>query len=90
MLDLIQFVDLIYMVLNVLLLLRIILSWVPGLSPDHPAVRVVHQLTTPILDPIRRLMPPVGGLDISPMIAFLLLYLARNLLEEVLRALVMS
>lgn len=86
MLDLIALVNLAFQVLNILILARIIMSWVPGLGPYHPAVRAVHQLTSPILDPIRRLMPPMGGLDLSPMIAILLLYLARNLLVQALLA----
>lgn len=86
MLDLIALVNLAFQILNILILARIIMSWVPGLGPYHPAVRAVHQITSPILDPIRRLMPPVGGLDLSPMIAILLLYLARNLLVQALLA----
>lgn len=86
MLDFIALVNLAFQILNILILARIIMSWVPGLGPYHPAVRAVHQITSPILDPIRRLMPPVGGLDLSPMIAILLLYLARNLLVQALLA----
>jgi YggT family protein len=84
--ELIALVNLGFQLLNLLIIVRIIMSWVPGLSPYHPAVRAVHQVTAPILDPIRRLMPPVGGLDLSPMIAILLLYLARNLLVQALLA----
>ncbi|MDR7544655.1 MAG: YggT family protein [Armatimonadota bacterium] len=84
MADAVQLVNLAYQVLNVLILIRIVLSWVPGLAGDHPVVRVVHQLTSPILEPIRRLMPPVGGLDLSPLVAILLLYLVRDLLVSIL------
>jgi YggT family protein len=84
--DVVWLVNLIFQVLNLLILIRIIVSWVPGMSVDHPAVRVIHQLTSPILDPIRRLMPPVGGLDLSPVVAILLLSLVRALLVNVLLA----
>jgi YggT family protein len=84
--DVVSLVNLAFQVLNLLILIRIILSWVPGMGPDHPAVRVVHQLTSPILDPIRRMMPPVGGLDLSPVVAILLLSLVRALLVNVLLA----
>jgi YggT family protein len=84
MADAVQLVNLAYQALNVLILARIVLSWVPGVGGDHPVVRVVHRLTAPILEPIRRLMPPVGGLDLSPLVAILLLYLVRDLLVSLL------
>ncbi|MDR7418780.1 MAG: YggT family protein [Armatimonadota bacterium] len=84
--DVVSLVNLVFQVLNILILIRIVLSWVPGVSLGHPAVRIVHQLTSPILDPIRRLMPPVGGLDLSPVVAILLLSLVRALLVQVLLA----
>jgi YggT family protein len=56
-------------------------------SFGHPVVRIVHQLTSPILDPIRRVLPPVGGLDLSPIVAVLLLSLIRQLLNEVISVL---
>jgi YggT family protein len=78
--ELVQLLDVVYRLLNLLIIIRVIISWIPGIGVNHPAVRVVHQLTSPILDPIRRLMPAAGGLDLSPMIAIVLLYLVRNLL----------
>lgn len=78
--ELAQLLDVVYRLLNLLIIIRIIISWIPGIGIDHPAARVVYQLTSPILDPIRRLMPAAGGLDLSPMIAIVLLYLVRNLL----------
>jgi len=87
MLELVHLLDVVYRILNLLIFVRIILTWIPGLSMGHPVVRLVHQLTAPIIEPIRRLMPPAGGFDLSPMVAVLLLYLARNLLVDVLLAL---
>jgi YggT family protein len=85
MIELAGLVNLIFQILNLLILVRIILSWVPGLGHGHPAVRLVHQITSPILDPIRRVMPPVGGLDLSPIVAILVLSLARSVLLNVLQ-----
>lgn len=82
--ELISLANLVFQVVNLLILIRIILTWVPGISPSHPAVRLVHQLTSPILDPIRRLMPPLGGLDLSPIVAILLLSLVRTLVMNLL------
>lgn len=87
MLELVGLVDLVYKVLTALILVRVLLSWFPGLGWHHPAVKAVHQVTAPILDPIRRLMPPAGGLDLSPIIAVLLLTAVRSLVVELLRML---
>lgn len=64
------------------LLARVILSWVsmawsppPGLTP---VIRIVYDLTEPVLGLFRRYIPPVGGLDLSPLIIFLILSLIRR------------
>lgn len=72
-------VRLAFQVLYVLLLARVIMSWIPNLDLSHPAVQFVHRATAPILDPIRRLMPPVAGLDFSPWVAILLLTLVQRM-----------
>jgi YggT family protein len=82
--DIVQLLNAVFFVLNALIIVRVILSWIPGVGFDHPVVRIVHQLTSPILDPIRRLMPSAGGLDLSPLVAVLLLSLIQKLLFEVL------
>ena len=61
---------------------RAILSWVP-IGRDNPVVTVVFQITEPILVPIRRFLPSIGAVDLSPMVAMLLLILLRSLLLSV-------
>lgn len=51
-------------------LIRVILSWVAP-DPSNPVVRVVVQITEPIMAPCRRLLPAMGGLDLSPLIVLL-------------------
>jgi YggT family protein len=54
---------------------RVILSWFP-ISPDSPLAglyRILYQVTEPVLGPIRRMLPPMGGFDFSPIIVILLL-----------------
>ena len=54
------------------LLIMIIASWVaPGNS--HPALLLVNQITEPLMKPFRNLLPPMGGLDLSPILVFLVL-----------------
>ncbi|ARU55036.1 MAG: YggT family protein [Pseudomonadales bacterium] len=50
----------------------IILSWVAQGS-YHPAVQLLHQLTEPVMAPFRKLIPPIGGLDLSPLVVFLVI-----------------
>jgi YggT family protein len=44
--------------------------------------RFLYQVTEPVLRPIRRIVPSIGGVDLSPLIVILLLWLLRNLLFE--------
>ncbi len=64
------------------ILAMIVLSWVAPHS-RHPAIALLHQLTEPVMAPVRRLLPPLGGLDLSPILVFL----AINVLEILLRGL---
>jgi YggT family protein len=52
------------------IILRIILSWVAP-DPRNPVVRLVAQITEPVMAPARKLIPPMGGLDLSPIIVLL-------------------
>ena len=72
----------VFQTVYVLLIVRVILSWVPGVDLSHPAVRFVYRVTAPILAPIRRLMPPIGGLDFSAWVAILLLSVVQRVLTD--------
>lgn len=73
---------LIALVINVFIfaiLIQVIISWVnPGAY--NPATSLLYSLTEPLLRPARRLIPPIGGLDLSPMAAMIGLYLLQMLL----------
>jgi YggT family protein len=69
----------------VVLILRILLSWVPSLpEPIQPLARVLRALTDPVLTPLRGIIPPVrvgmAALDLSPLIVFFGIYLILGLL----------
>jgi len=60
---------------NAALIIRVLLSWIPidrGNPTIDSAVRGLYAITEPVLGPIRRAIPPLAGLDLSPMIAILL------------------
>lgn len=66
-----------------LLLVRIILSWV-RVDYRNAWVRLLVKLTDPFLDPFRRLIPPIGGIDFSPILAFMVLNMLGNVLVRFL------
>ena len=70
-------------VYTLLLLARVVASWV-GASPYHPAVRWLVRVTEPVLAPVRSRFPPRGGVDFSPVVALLVLWVARNVVTRLL------
>ncbi len=73
------FLRLLCEVLTIAIFLRIILSWFsPG--PTNILVNILYQVTEPILAPLRRIIPKVGMLDFSPMVAVILLQLVTYIL----------
>jgi len=63
---------------------QVVASWVaPGAY--NPALSLVDSITYPLLKPLRGLLPPLGGLDLSPMIALVVLQLAQMLLVAPIR-----
>lgn len=58
---------------TVLLIIRILLSWFPNVDWMSPPFSVLSQLTDPYLNIFRSIIPPLGGIDFSPILAFLLL-----------------
>ena len=66
-------------VYSLVLLASVILSWI-NLPPDNPVVKVVHQLTEPVLEPVRQRLPSAGGFDFSPVLVLLALRLLKTLL----------
>ncbi len=65
----------------ILILVMVVLSWV-GQRMRHPIIPLIYQLTEPVLRPIRKFIPPIAGIDLSPLFAlivirFLLILLGR-------------
>ena len=75
-------------VFNILLLIRVVLSWLP--MGQNALTRAVYSVTEPILEPIRRTTYPLLGnipLDISPIIAYFLMQLIRNIVFSIVQVL---
>ncbi len=80
---LINFIHLLFRVLYFAVLIRILLTWIP-VDPNNRLIRLLDQITEPLLAPARRLIPPIGGLDFSPMVVLIVLFLAENFIVRLL------
>lgn len=78
-----SFVRILAQALNLAILARVIISWLP-ISRDSVIVQILYGVTEPILGPIRRVLPNMGGLDLSPMIGLVLVWVAERILLQVL------
>ena len=67
----------VFTILMAAILIRVIGSWL-GIGPYRKWMRPVYALTNWLIDPIRRILPPVGIFDFSPMVAWLVLYVVRG------------
>ena len=63
---------------SLIVLAAVIASWLP-IDRRHPAVTTLDRLTAPALAPIRRMLPPIGGMDLSPMVLLIALRFLRRL-----------
>ncbi|MGE5281398.1 MAG: YggT family protein [Chloroflexota bacterium] len=90
--DVADYVSALFLVYIVLVLLNVLISWIPRM-PYNRALRAtldfVKETTDPFLNLFRRVLPPVGGggfaLDLSPMIAIILLYVLRAVVVGLIR-----
>ena len=67
-------------IFSFLLLIRVLLTWFPGVDWSNGALSALSSLTDPYLNIFRGIIPPIGGFDISSILAFLLL----NVIEQAL------
>lgn len=81
--------DLLGLLINVFIfsiLIQVIISWVnPGMH--NPVMGLLHSLTEPLLGPARRVIPPISGLDLSPIVVIIILQLTSMLAVSPLRGL---
>ena len=67
---------------QLILLARVLLSWFPNIDRSNPLIRLVHDLTEPVLRPIRDLMPRNMMIDFSPLILFLVINVLLTLIQR--------
>jgi len=82
------FVGVLYFIVNIYyyaIIGSIIMSFImlfSGNMNPHPILRVIWQLTEPVMAPVRKVIPPMGGLDFSPIFIFIAIGLLQNLLIQ--------
>ncbi|MBL4759690.1 MAG: YggT family protein [Mariprofundaceae bacterium] len=76
--------DMILFLVMIIVIARAVLSWV---SPDpyNLIVRMINQLSEPLLFPIRRRVPYIGGMDFSPIILLMVIFFLQNFLVQSLQ-----
>lgn len=73
-----------------LLIIRVLLSWFPNIDWFNPPFSILSQLTDPYLNLFRNIIPPLGGIDISPILAFLLLQFVQQSVSALVRPMVLG
>lgn len=71
-------INLFFEILIWTLLVRILLSWVPNMNWYSGFGKTLKDITDPILTPFRNLIPPISGIDLSPIVAFIVLGLVQR------------
>ena len=67
---------------SIILIIRILLTWFPGIDWSNSVLSALTSITDPYLNIFRGIIPPIGGFDISSLLAFLLLNVIQNLITN--------
>ena len=81
---LLYFVELLFNVLQFAIIIRALMSWFNP-RPDNPLVILLNDITEPVLAPLRRIVPRLGMVDITPLVAILLMSVIQQVLQQVIR-----
>ena len=75
----ISIINIAFEILIIIIFIRIILSWFPH-NQYQPLIKLIYQISDPILNPIRNIVSPIGGIDISPIIVIFIIQLIKNII----------
>ena len=81
---LVAFIQVAVQVITLLVIVQVILSFV--MSPFHPIRQTIDRIVEPFLAPIRRVVPPIGGLDFSPLILLVIVQILGTILLRLIRS----
>jgi YggT family protein len=77
----IYFIQTLFFILQFAIIVRALMSWFNP-SRDNPIVRIVYEITEPVLSPLRRIVPRIGMMDITPIVAILLMQVIESVLVQ--------
>ena len=83
---LLRVINIVFTLYSLAFIARALLPWF-RISYYHPAMQFLIRVTEPVLAPLRRYIPPVGGVDFTPMVALLILWFVKQLLQTLVVAL---
>lgn len=81
---LLTFIDFLAIALQLLIVIRVIMSWVRP-QPTGSAGRFLLEVTDPLLRPFQKILPPLAGLDFSPILALIVIQVLQSLAQHYLR-----
>jgi YggT family protein len=67
---------------SLVLIVRVLLSWFPNLDWSNPVLAAICSISDPFLNVFRGLIPPIGGIDLSAIVAFFSLSILQGLLQQ--------
>ena len=89
LISLVEIVDVVLRLIIYVIVIRVVLSWIIRPNPyaaPNPVVQFLNAVTDPLLRPLRRILPRLGPLDLSPMVAILILMLIRLFMARAVHA----
>jgi YggT family protein len=80
------FLSLLLQVLSIAVLVRVLLTWFP-IDQSNPIIKLLFEVTEPVLAPFRRVIPRIGMFDLSPIAAMLVIQFVQQHLPDIFRSL---
>ncbi len=77
-----EFINLLLYLLSLAIIARALVSWL-NISPYNPVVQFLYRVTEPILAPLRRYIPPMGMVDVTPVAALILIWIVQRVLAMI-------
>jgi YggT family protein len=78
--SLLTVVNMVLSIVYFIIIIRVLISWVNP-DPYNPIVQVIYGITEPIMKPFRRILPPIGGFDLSPILLILVLVFLQTFIS---------
>ena len=83
------FLNLLLQILSIAILVRVLLTWFP-IDQSNPIIRLLFDVTEPVLAPFRRIIPRIGMFDLSPIAAMLVIQFVQQHLPDIFRSLALQ